>query len=112
MKKSLANAVRAVVSKLVRKDYEGAAFLSRRVRLSKAEIESAIRAYGKTLIDPPGDAFDSAEVTRIRSSGNPRWSVVVPFWTKEEGRSDLSLEVTIIEEPTLTRVEIDNIHVL
>ena len=42
----------------------------------------------------------------------PRWSVRMDLWTAEEGRSDLSLELTIIESGRGYTVELDDIHVL
>ena len=36
----------------------------------------------------------------------------MPLWTKEEGRSDLSIEVTVIKETSGFKIELDDIHVL
>jgi hypothetical protein len=45
---------------------------------------------------------------------NPKcWSVNLPLWTKEEGRSDLTLQMHFTEsDGALYAVEIDDLHVL
>ena len=54
--------------------------------------------------------IDAIEITEADPKS---WSVRYDLWTEEEGRSDLSLEVTLIESDNkLMRVELNNIHVL
>jgi hypothetical protein len=36
----------------------------------------------------------------------------MPLWTKEEGRSDLTLELTVTMGANDTQIELDDIHVL
>ncbi len=36
----------------------------------------------------------------------------VPLWTKEEGRSDLTLALTAIKQGETYTVEVDDLHVL
>jgi hypothetical protein len=36
----------------------------------------------------------------------------VPLWTREEGRSDLTLSVTAIKQGDTYTVEVDDLHVL
>jgi hypothetical protein len=52
------------------------------------------------------------EVAAVREVKPPRWSIIMPLWTAEEGRSDLSLELTLVENGETTNVELDDIHVL
>jgi hypothetical protein len=42
----------------------------------------------------------------------PTWSVRCDLWTVEEGRSDLSLELTVVAAPLGPTIEVDNLHVL
>ena len=42
----------------------------------------------------------------------PQFSVHMPLWTEEEGRSDLTLELTIKMPDKGIEVELDDIHVL
>ena len=82
------------------------------VRLAAQDMETAISEYGRTLTSPPPEAYGLLDAIQIRGAVPPRWSVTMPFWTKEEGRSDLSLELTVTEAPDGPIVEIDDIHVL
>jgi hypothetical protein len=36
----------------------------------------------------------------------------MPLWTREEGRSDLSIAITVIADGEGFRIELDDIHVL
>jgi hypothetical protein len=75
-------------------------------------MELAVREYGRTIIVPPGDAIPNLDVVKVTNADPERWSVDIPLWSKEEGRSDLTLEVTMIESgQELMHVEIDGIHV-
>jgi hypothetical protein len=52
-------------------------------------------------------------VVDIEGSTPERWSAYVELWTAEEGRSDLTLELTLTESGRDTyNSQIDNIHVL
>jgi len=86
--------------------------LTRGIRLSSEQIEAAIVEYGRTLVVPPVSAFSFMDVIEIRNSPSPSWSITMPLWTKEEGRSDLSLELTLVEKGGGFEVEVDDIHVL
>lgn len=82
------------------------------VRLPAEQIRSAVEQYGRTLVQPPSEAYELMDVVEVKSAEPPRWSITMPLWTKEEGRSDLSLEVTVIKEPSKFVLELDDIHVL
>jgi hypothetical protein len=98
---------------LARRDYSAFCGSARRSRLTSQEVDAAVREYGRTVIAPPADAFRLLDVVAVTDSIPPRWSVVVPLWTEQEGRSDLSLEITVEETngPDYA-VEIDDLHVL
>lgn len=81
------------------------------VRLSAAHLAEAVREYGRTLTLPPGERFD-LDVIEVADRQVPTWSVRYDMWTKEEGRSDLTIELTVEEKNGFTAVEIDNFHVL
>jgi hypothetical protein len=81
--------------------------------LSPQEVEAAICAYGRTIIPLPTEAYRFFDVVAVRDSSPARWSVVAPLWTEQEGRSDLSFEITV--EDVAGRdyaVEIEDLHVL
>lgn len=81
-------------------------------RLTGFLIDRAIKEYGKTLSLPPRDAYELVDIARIKTTAAHKWSVVMPLWTEEEGRSDLSMEITLTEIGDSFDVELDDIHVL
>jgi len=69
-----------------------------------------VRHYPATITALPAEAWDIADAIEI--NGHPgTWSLVVPLWTAEEGRSDLSLEATAQDLPSGPAITIDGIHV-
>jgi len=101
-----------VIELLVKGKYAEIETLTRGSRLNAQEMANAIRDYGRQLIAPPDDAFRLIEAIEIRNSQPRRWSIVVPLWTLEEGRSDLSLEMTVTTGECGLTIEVDDIHVL
>ena len=86
--------------------------LSEGNRLSRSEMETAITSYGRRLLPLPHNVLEEIDYVAFVGAKPARWSVAVPLFTKEEGRSDLSLELTLIEQGEYRyAVEIDNIHV-
>ena len=82
------------------------------VRLSAAELAAAVNNYGRTLAMPPDAAFADLDAIAVSGKSRPTWSIRVDFWTKEEGRSDLTLECTVIENGNDTlALEIEDLHV-
>ncbi len=78
--------------------------------MDRQAIQGAIRDYGRTLVPVPDHSYDSIDVVPIKSVRSA-WSVRLHLWTAEEGESDLSVELTILEGDGLT-IELDDIHVL
>ena len=59
---------------------------------------------------PIDELLDMVEMAGSRPKS---WSVNLPLWTEEEGRSDLTLEMRFTESEADTySVEIDDLHVL
>ena len=104
--------VRQIVKLLVTGEYERVAQITGGKRLDAASIEGAIREYGRTLIMPPDSAFDEMDVVAIENARTPCWSVRMSFWTAEENRSDLSIELRLTEAEGRITIELDDIHVL
>jgi len=105
--------VRRVVSLLVQDDYEALERLTNGVRLTAAGMAEGVRKYGGNLILPPDDVFDNLDVIAVDGTQPKEWSVNVDLWTAKQGRSDLTLELTLRESgKEIHDVEIDNIHVL
>lgn len=112
MNDEIQKTARRLVTMLAVRDYAGLAFWSKGVRLGASDMRLAIRDYGRTVIVPPGEDLPDIDVVRVGNAEPGRWSVDIPLWTKEEGKSDLTLEATMIEsEGEVMDVEIDDIHV-
>lgn len=103
---------RRIVQLLVSGDYVEIEHETRGVRLSADQIRKAVEEYGRHLRMPPEEAFDSLDVIEVAESDPKVWSVRCDLWTHAEGRSDLSLELTLIDDRGVLRVELDNLHVL
>ena len=106
----LTNAVRSIVELLVSGDYRQIARTTKGRRLSEDEIRSAVVGYGRTLTLPPPKEFDRLNVIEVEGRIPREWSVTMNLWTEEEGRSDLSIELTVIESAEVV-VELDGLHV-
>lgn len=105
--------VSALTDRLVERDYDGFCGLARTSRIAAQDVERVVRDYGCSLTPLPLAAFQSVDVVPISGSDPQRWSVVVPLWSQVEGRSDLSLELTVEDSPAETYpVEVDDLHVL
>jgi hypothetical protein len=106
-------AAEEIIGALCDRAYDAIVRRTKGRRLTADAIAEAIEQYGRTLV-----RHDVVELLRLRSvisvqhAEPPRWSVVVPLWTSEEGRSDLSVELWVTEHPTgEIQIELDDIHV-
>jgi hypothetical protein len=103
-----------VVDLLVAGDYAAIERLSGGIRLSESDLRRALQQYRWKLLLPPPEHYQMMEVFEGEDDGGPRqWSVVMPLWREPGQRSDLSLELTLIEgaDGCLT-VEVDDLHAL
>jgi hypothetical protein len=107
-------ALRTVLGLLVDGEYEVLDAMTNGKALSAAEMREAVESYGRTLVLPPdGNLPADLDVFEVAGSLPRRLAVVMPLTTKEEGRSDLSVELTLTEAmPGLWVTEIDNIRVM
>ncbi|MCU0522996.1 MAG: hypothetical protein MUF84_20210 [Anaerolineae bacterium] len=109
----LVNTVTRVGELLVRGEYATLQALTGSRRLTADEMRAAVVDYGRTLTLPPGGRFTPRSVVDIEESRPERWSVYVDLWTAEEGRSDLTLELTVSDSTgEFYEVAIDDLHVL
>jgi len=107
-----AHIIRSVVELLVAGKYKQLEESTSGTRLSAADMANVVREYGRVLVKPPEEAHEDLDVVEIRNASPPQWSVRMSLWTAEEGRSDLSLELTVTENEHGYEVAIDDIHVL
>lgn len=105
--------VRQLLKWLVTGDFAAIDRHTNGVRLSADLISDAISEYGHKLVMPPPEVFENIDVIEVIGTSPKRWSVRFDLWTEDEGRSDLTLECTLIDsEAGLLEAEVDNIHVL
>lgn len=112
MHEELQEQIELLLRLLAEKQYDEIEKITNGVRLPAEQIRSAVEQYGRTVVQPPSEAYELMDVIEVKSAKPPRWSITMPLWTKEEGRSDLSIEVTAIKEPSKIVMELDDIHVL
>jgi hypothetical protein len=104
--------VRAVVALLVDGRYDELARRTGGKRLTSEQMAAAVSGYGRRLIDLPSEAWDKLDAVRIKDAVPPAWSVRVDLWSAEEGRSDLTLELTVKQNGSSYDIEVEDLHVL
>jgi hypothetical protein len=108
----LRSTVREIVVQLAREDYESAIGRCVRSRLTGDDLRNVISDYGRRVVSPPVDAYDKLDAVLVSGTAVPTWSVRAPLWTKEEGRSDLTLELTIALGTDAPSIELDDLRAL
>jgi hypothetical protein len=103
---------RELVNDLARGSYQSVLQRCVKSRLTIEDIRRVIGEYGRTLVTPPVDAYSHLDAVEVAGSIPETWSVRVPLWTKEEGPSDLTLELAIALRDDGPTVELDDLHVL
>lgn len=103
--------VKSLVRLIVDQQYEEAVQCCATSRLSSLDLRNVIQEYGRTLVNPPDSAFENLDVIEIVNCESPAWSVRVDLWTKEEGRSDLNLQLTVVQSEDRWLVELDDLLV-
>jgi hypothetical protein len=96
MNEQLKEPVRQVVMLLVAGKYAELEILTHGVRLKAKDIAAAVSDYGRKLIQPPDEAFGLMNVVEVQNARPKQCSIAMPLWTREEGRSDLTVEITAI----------------
>lgn len=105
--------IREVIADLARGEYAAVERRSAGVRLSADDLATAVAEYGRRLVPAPPEEPLPLDVVAISNADPPAWSVDSPLWTAEEGRSDLTLQLTVRAEPAGGyRIEVDDLHVL
>lgn len=111
MSEQLKDPVRKVIELLVSRQYAKVEAITGGIRLKAPEIAGAIAEYGRKLIPVPEQGLDLMDVVRVHGALPPKWTARIPLWTEEEGRSDLSVELTLIKDGQDFKIELDDIHV-
>jgi hypothetical protein len=66
-------------------------------RVNASQIAEAVKDYGHRLVPLPPEGVGLIDYVACLGSQPRAWSVVVPLFTEDEGRSDLSMELTMTE---------------
>ena len=101
-----------ISDQLARQDYEALVMRCANSRLTAGDLRNAVLDYGCKLEPPPKDAYQNLDAIEIKNKASPTWSVQIPVWTREEGRSDLTLELTVSFVKNLSSIELEELHVL
>ena len=110
---ALETAVRVIIDLLVRGQFDTVERVTGGRRLSAERLAEIIASYGRTLVASGDDWWDTVEVTPIDAGDRGAFHVAAPLWTEEEGRSDLTVELRLIESATqVYEAEVLDIHVL
>ena len=105
-------AIREVIALLVGRRYEDLERFTKGTRITTEDIARVIQEYGQTLVPCPEPIEDLVDIVEVTDTVRPTWSVVVPLYTQEAGRSDLSLELTAVElGKNELQMTLENIHV-
>jgi len=112
-KNKLNSTVKTITDLLSQKAYWHLEKLSNGISLTAKELKQAVTDYGQTIIILPEQEYEDLDIIEVKDEEPKQWSVNVPVFTEEEGKSDLTLELTFIDTPTdLYKIEIDGLHVL
>lgn len=112
MDESLIPAVREVVERLVDREFAILEADGRSGRLTASDLVRALDGYGRTLVRIPEEGWALADSYKLE--GPPAtFSIDLPLWTLEEGRSDLTLSISVsrVSENRVIAT-IEDIHVL
>jgi hypothetical protein len=103
----------AMLRCVVAQDFDALLRLAPRSRLTAEKVREAVTEYGRRPVMPPAPIEELWDVVAVRGSHPQSWSVNLPLWTEEEGRSDLTLAMQFTDsEAEFYSVEIDDLHVL
>lgn len=111
MDTKLMGPVRRLIEDLVAGRYAEIAADGRAGRLTEAELRTAVEQYGRTLVPLPAKGDLLVDIYE-QTSQPDAVTLDVPLWTREEGRSDLTLSVTAIKQGETYTVKVDDLHVL
>src|SRR5258708_1807070 len=92
MDTALQRKIEQLVSDLAASHFDAIAADGRSGRLSADDLRGVVTKYGRTLISLPSEVWPT--VDEYPQAANPNEIALdIPLWTKEEGRSDLTLSI-------------------
>jgi hypothetical protein len=109
---SIRTTVRKVLSLISDGQYGCALQMCSISRLTEQDLRGVIRDYGFSFAQPSEDTDQYLDIVAVDGSAIPTWSVRASLWTLEEGRSDLTLELTVSDGPAGVAIELDDLRVM
>ena len=79
-------------------------------RCNPEDIARVIEDYGRTITNLPNEAFNFYKAIPVKGEKS-KYALDVDLWTKEQGRSDLTLQLTVSDQENLV-IEVDDLHIL
>jgi hypothetical protein len=101
--------IEALIDALVHGQFDAVERDGRAGRVGAEGLRRAVSEYGATLTGPEPHWVDLVDDYPLDDGTGAAYDI--PLWTKEEGRSDLTLSVTITEGKP-PRIEVDDLRVL
>ncbi|UTC66576.1 MULTISPECIES: hypothetical protein [unclassified Treponema] len=102
--------IKEIVYNISVNNYEAVKLNSQNGRVDIDDLRRIITKYGCIIVPLPDEAFTKAEIYDVKDEN--RLDVYIPLWTKEEGRSDLTLSVSCYITNETAKVEINDLRVL
>jgi len=93
-------------------DWAGVVAMCGSSRVTADELARVIREYGCTPCLPPDNYAEFVTVDQYLDGSEAGFFIVAPLWTVEEGRSDLSVEVTACWRGGQFALHLHDLHVL
>jgi hypothetical protein len=110
MKAELTKELNKIITMLVNKEYEKFTDVIDCQGLSSNDISTIIEDFGETLIIPNIEDLEQVNIIDVEEN---EWAIDFDLWTKESGKSDLTIQLTVKKNlDNSLNVEFDDIHVL
>ena len=95
------------VACLANQDYQATQKLTLSDSVPIQEIQHRIEEYENHIISLPANAFDLAQIYQVTEK---QIDIFLPLWSKEEGRSDLTLCLSCFKDEN--KIKINDLEVL
>jgi hypothetical protein len=104
------SAAMEIANLIAQQKYAQALQRCRSSRLTERELDAVMKDCGQAfLLRSSGNA--DLNLVAVDGKEDPTWSVWVPLWTDDQGRSDLQLELTITDTSAGVLIELDDLRV-
>lgn len=110
MKETLIQILNKTITTLANKEYKKLINEIDCQNLSSDDILNIIEDFGETLIVPSLEELKQLNIVDIDEN---EWAIDFDLWTKESGKSDLTIQLTVKKNSDNSlNIQLDDIHVL